>query len=630
MLFRRERTRSRQRDAGQRRAAAVEAISPDEACRAGSVCGASNDIISEGRRVAFLKVDKGSIPGQILELQGERMVLGRHPSCHIVLDNAAVSRQHAQILESHGQYYIEDLRSRNSTLLNDEPVVGRSELHDRDRIGVCDIEFRFYLQMPPVETPEPAQPKRAADAGDHRGEADTKTDSPAAPQVGVGAEPADDGSDASSIISTLGAGSASSLRLDIKPEAKLRAILGISEALGRTLDLDEILEKILDGLFRIFPQADEGFILLKDSERKKLLVKATKARRGGGDGSVRISMTIVKQAMEQGQAILSADAVKDSRFKLSESLAQLQIRSMICLPLLDRNEEPLGVIQVDTKDMRRQFSQDDLDLMVSIASQASMAVENARLHAEVLRQRDLKRDLEFATQVQLGFLPAQPPAVPGYEFADFYEAALRVGGDYFDYVVLPDGRVSVSLGDVAGKGVPAALLMARLFSSSRLYLLTKPTVADAMTALNAEIACSGLGHRFVTCVTIVLDPEKHEATITNAGHMAPLLRNEDGEVAAIGGDESGMPLGVIPDQQFEQLVIPFRRNDSLLLFTDGITEAMNPEGEIYGTQRLSQFVASGPPSMEPLVKGIVADVEEFCQGRPQRDDMCLVAIRRTT
>ena len=302
---------------------------------------------------------------------------------------------------------------------------------------------------------------------------------------------------------------------------------------------------------------------------------------------------------------------------------------MMCLPLLDQDDNALGVIQLDTKDIRRQFSQGDLDLMVSVASQASVAVDNARLHAELVKQRDLQRDLDFATQVQLGFLPTHPPQVASYEFSDFYEAALGVGGDYFDYIVLPDGRVAISLGDVAGKGVPAALLMARLFSSSRLHLLTAPNVAEAMTRLNAEIVSSGVGHRFVTCIMMMLDPQTHELTIANAGHMAPIHRSRSQQVTAVGADVSDMPLGVISDQQFKQHQIRFEPGDSLVLFTDGISEGMNYAGEIYGTERLASFVGGGPQQMKALVNAIIEDVELFCDGRPQRDDMCLVAIQRT-
>jgi sigma-B regulation protein RsbU (phosphoserine phosphatase) len=221
-----------------------------------------------------------------------------------------------------------------------------------------------------------------------------------------------------------------------------------------------VLQKTLDGLFKIFPQADEGFVLLKDPVKDKLLVQATKSRITVEEESVRISMTIVQQAMNEQKGILSADAVKDSRFDMSESLTELQIRSMMCAPLVGQSGDALGVLQIDTKDLQQQFTQDDLDMLVSVVSQVGFAVENAYLHEELVSQREVERDFEVATQIQLSFLPSQTPKIPCYDFSGHYESAHHVGGDYFDYIVLPDGRVAIALGDVAGKGISAALLMA--------------------------------------------------------------------------------------------------------------------------------------------------------------------------
>src|SRR5690606_29949172 len=131
--------------------------------------------------------------------------------------------------------------------------------------------------------------------------------------------------------------------------------------------------------------------------------------------------------------------------------------------------------------------------------------------------REMERDLDFATQVQLGFLPKERPKVLGYVFADYYEAALRVGGDYFDYISMPEGRLAIALGDVAGKGMPAALLMARLYSSARFQLFTAENPAEALQGLNKDIAGSGLGHRFITFVLMVLDPPTGRVTVVNAG-----------------------------------------------------------------------------------------------------------------
>lgn len=574
--------------------------------------------------MAFLRVDQGRNVGQSLELRGERIILGRHPSCQIVLDNAAVSRHHAQILESHGNFYVEDLRSRNHTYLNGDVLESRRQLRNADEIRVCDVVLSFHLQQPP---------KREAGAAAEGPLEKTRVDSRVGNRPTVSDEKLveqlnEDANDSSSIIGTQSANASSSLLLAVRPEAKLRSIMEIGKALAGSLNLDEVLSRILDGLFAIFPQADNGFVLLRDPKTNKLLMRASKLRSTSDDDDVRISMTVVRKAMDSGDAILSADALTDKRFDLSESLSGLRIRSMMCVPLVGNKGEKLGVLQLDTKDLKQRFSQDDLDMLVSVASQASLAVENATLHEEILLQRDLERDLEFAMQVQLGFLPSQRPKVEGYEFHDYYEAALRVGGDYFDYISLPDGRLAFTIGDVAGKGVPAALLMARLYSSARYQLLTKPSAAAALTGLNADIASSGLGYRFVTSVFAILDPVHHTVSIANAGHMAPLLRDAKKKVKPVAQQQSGMPLGVVPTQEYGESVVDLKPGDTLLIYTDGVTEAMNPIREIYGRERLIKFLGKSPVSLDKMVNALVADVEEFCHEQAQRDDICLVALRR--
>ena len=221
------------------------------------------------------------------------------------------------------------------------------------------------------------------------------------------------------------------LRLNVRPEAKLRAILEITSSLGKVLKLNDSLPVILQSLFKIFPQADFGFVLLKDPVSGKLRLRGSHVRRGDDD-DVRVSMTVVRQAMETGQAILSADVSDDRRFEASVSIAEMQLRSLMCTPLMDTNENPLGVLQLSTLDISQPFNSDDLDLLVSVGTQAAMAVENGTLHEAMIRQRDLERDMEIAAQVQHSFLPNASPTVNGYEFAHYYQAAQRIGGDYYD------------------------------------------------------------------------------------------------------------------------------------------------------------------------------------------------------
>ena len=580
--------------------------------------------------MAVLEVLKGLSPGQLLEVQSDRTVFGRHPHCQVVLENAAVSRYHAQIVEVHGDFFVEDLRSRNGTHVNESLIEGRQAIADQDVIRVCDFSFRFLLQ-PPSDSkllkPGQSIPGDEIKVGPRLSldRADGQTFDNAQIQDQKAEE-----DDRSSIISTLDAGSSSSdLRLNVKPETKLKAILEITKGLSGSLGIDQVLDKTLDGLFRIFQQADEGFIMLREEEKKKLVVKATKTRRKNEpDDQVHVSMTIVRKALETSEGILSANALEDSRFRASESLSSLRIRSMICAPLVSRELGPLGVIQITTNDVGAQFRSEDLDLLISVAMQVALAVENAYLYHQALKQRDMERDLEFATQVQLGFLPHSRPKLPGYEFADYYEPAQRVGGDYFDYIPLQNGRLAVALADVAGKGVPAALLMARLYSSVRYHLISQPDAATAMTSLNAEISISGLGHRFITCLIMVIDPQTHELTLVNAGHLSPLRRSATGKIDPIGALESGMPLGIVSDQKFQQTKYELLAGESWLVFTDGVTEAMRSQKEIYGNKRLTDFYAKAPAKIDDIVKAVVEDVEAFVEGQPQSDDICMVGFQR--
>ena len=579
--------------------------------------------LEAGATVAHLKVLTGEDAGKVIPLEGDRIVFGRHPSCAVILEDGAVSRQHAQIVQSHGSYYVKDLRSRNGTQVNESDVTEPTLLKESDLVRVCEYTYSFHDDSSNGDLSEDTayvKPKKSA-AGNDAIRATANIDVPINP------DELDDDSDRSSIISRIDARSGSGVRLSVKPEVKLRAILEIGKHLSNVLNIDDVLPSILDALFQIFPQADQAFVLLKEEEDDEPHVRACRNRRKDDD-SMSVSRTIVNRAMRTGEAILSADASEDSRFVSSESLAGLQIRSMMCVPLITQAGLRLGVIQITTFDLRSKFTEDDLDLLVNIATQCTLAIENANMHQTLINRQNLERDLEIAMQVQIGFLPNKPPDVEDYDFADFYEAAQHVGGDYYDYIELPDGRIAVTVADVAGKGVPAALLMARLYSAARYHLLTKKTPAEAMSGLNSEIATSGLGHRFITCAMAVLDPKKHEILLVSAGHLPPMARDLDGNVEQIDGDDTGLPLGIIPDQTFEQSVHPLKQGDTWVLYTDGVTEAMKLNREIYGSKRLLAFIKSGPLEVDALVKATVDDVNKFADGHAQSDDLCIVAFQR--
>jgi sigma-B regulation protein RsbU (phosphoserine phosphatase) len=561
--------------------------------------------------MAVLQVLKGMTAGQIFKLDGDRMILGRHPECDIVLDVGAVSRQHAVVIRQSNEFFVEDLKSRNGTFVNGEVVSGRQKLQENDRVKVCDIIFAFHLGTP-ASGRELAPPEMPLD------------DSSRATFV-------DDSSDktAGTIMSSFDVQSnKSGFQISVNPELKLQALLEITRNLATSIDLNVVLGKVIDSLFKIFIQADRGFVVLKDPTTGTLIPRAVKYRRGDDAESIRISRTIVNQVMNSCEAILSADAAGDTRFDGSQSIADFRIRSMMCAPLIDTSGKSLGVIQIDTLDQRSRFQTGDLDVLAGVAYQAAFAIENAQLHVDALRQHAIERDLDLAHKVQQGFLPDKPPQIPSYEFFDFYEAANQIGGDYFDYIPLQGGKLAVVIGDVAGKGMPAALLMAKLSADVRYSLASATSPADAVNRLNAGFARNDWQDRFVTFVSVTLDPERHEVTVVNAGHMSPYLRHADGRVEMLGEKEKGLPLGVMPDAEFEAATVPIGPGDSIILFTDGINEAMNADNALYGLDRVEALLKKPGKGCAMLGKGILDDVNVFVGKSAQSDDKCLICFGR--
>ena len=421
----------------------------------------------------------------------------------------------------------------------------------------------------------------------------------------------------------------SGLGLEINSKSKLKALMEISRNLGQALSLADVLPKLLDSLFSIFAQADRGFIVLLDQRTGRVVPKAIKYRRQDDTQTLRISRTIVDNVMRTKEAILSADAASDSRFDMAESIVDFQIHSMICAPLVNRDGEAMGVLQLDTLDARNRFGREDLDLLVAVACQAAFAVENAQLHEMALRDQALQRELSVAHEVQRGFLPAAAPRIPEYDFFEFYEPANKLGGDYYDYIELPGGRMAVVVADVSGKGISASLLMAKLSAETRYFLASEPDPAQAIGRLNRAF-CGGFWEdRFVTMVVAVLDPRRHEVTIVNAGHLPPMWRRGPRRVEPVGQEESRFPLGVEPDVDYLPFALQLSPGDALVLYTDGISEAMNDRDELYGIQRLYDLLNSDVERVPLLGRNILDDVKQFVGTRSQSDDMCLACFGRT-
>jgi phosphoserine phosphatase RsbU/P len=567
-----------------------------------------------------LRTIEGPHAGGVFALDRDAAVLGRHPECDIVLDSGAVSRQHAKILRIDNDFFIEDMESRNGTYINGRQIRQRHRLSDQDRITLCDVVMMFIDERQKA----PSQRASAAITNTSRIR-DTATISDTAALV-VDDEPVEGNSTVMQRVNV--ASGSSSLRLEVNPHAKLKALMEISRSLGGALVLNDVLPKVLDGLMSVFPHSDRGVIVLRDAASGKLIPRALKHRRPELVDTVRISRTIVQGVMASKEAILSADTSSDTRFKTAESIVDFHIRSVMCAPLVTSRGEVSGVIQIDTSDQRHRFTRDDLDVLASVACQAAIAVENAELHETVVRDQRRSRDLEVAHDVLRGFLPQSLPRIENYEFFDFYEPANELGGDYYDYIRLPGKRLAVVVADVSGKGIPASLLMARLSADVRYCLASEPTPAEAVAELNRVFMGGGWDDRFVTLLLAVLDPLRHELTLVDAGHPPAYLYHRGEVIPAVDEADVRFPLGVADDAEYAQVRYCLEPGDRLAMYTDGISEAMNPQNELYGFDRLQKQVREAASGVAAHGQSILRSVKEFVGDRAQSDDMCLVCLGR--
>jgi len=520
--------------------------------------------------MASLIVTGGPLAGQKYAL-GETSILGRSFDADVRIDDLTVSRHHAKFTRTASGYVVVDLGSGNGTAVNGERIYSPKLLRAGDEVEISQHKFEF------------------SEAEEKGSDFDTTL---------TLSETDDHGTD-STIAATIDLETTTRMerRLAANPKALLRAhhrlktILGLSNTIQGELDLTRVLEEIMNGLFRIFPQADRGFLLLVDPTGKTLV----------------------------------ADAMSDQRFSRAQSVVNFRIRSVMCVPLVAQNQL-VGLLHVDTLDPTSAFQRDDLETLTGIANQAAVAIANATMHERLMRQQKLERDMQLAQQVQLSFLPDKTPDVPGMKFCVSYRTALQVGGDFYDFVTQPDGKIVVAIGDVSGKGVPAALLMAKMTSDVRLCSMSHSEPKDIVAEINRRTVESSSDETFVTFVLMTLDPDTGRLTLTNAGHMPPLLREaSEGRVRAVEGG-IGFPLGVMEDVEYDQIEIVLKPGDTLTTFTDGVTEAMNAEHEAYGEERLVKVIGEGASDPSELLERVLTDVQQYVGDQPQSDDLTFLCF----
>ncbi len=539
----------------------------------------------------------GPNKGQIFEL-GERSVLGRSADCQIYISDLSVSREHACVVHTDDGYVVEDLGSGNGTRVNGTRVI-HQVLRSGDELKIGDCQLRYL-----AEGEEPKQWVSLATVVAEQ-EEELMRGGTATP-LGPFKAPAEASRD--ELLEHLN-----------RVQRMLEALLAVASATGSVLEPSRLFTKILDYLFDLFPDADRGFLMLLDEEGQ-LVPGAIRRREGEGfSGSLTVDQEVVTRVLDEGEGRLSLAGG-------SEQPGEGGVSAMSA-PLVVQGRS-IGVLHIEGREQGVPFTLEELALLSGVALQAGVAYHNAFMHQRLLRQQRLEQDLRFARQVQRSFMPTEAPSPQGYRFGRSYNPVFQVGGDFYDFIPLPGEQIGVLIGDVAGKGVSAALLMARLTSDMRYYAISERGPARVLARTNTALINRMQDNMFATVLYLVLDLKEQCITLSNAGHIPPLLlRADSGEVEEL-DEATNLALGVLPDAIYEEVTLPLAAGDSVLLCTDGVVEARSKTGDEYGFERLADTMKStaGVRMLEVVLK----DIHRFTQAAPQYDDITMVYFTRSS
>lgn len=555
--------------------------------------------------MARLTVIAGDPLGRSTDLSSGRTLIGRGRDAHLRLDPQVVSRHHAAVVCRDGTFFLEDLHSENKTYLNGQPLSPGQlvPLHEGDRIQVGPVVLQF-------------QREGTGPAGDFQHH----------------------------IRETLRADPSNRDLYSSNAAEKLRLVLDIARHLRTTLDLDPLLDRLLGHLFDLFPQAERAAAVLvepdsveppgPDREPRTLRVRAQRVREGAAAPTYPYSRSLMSRALDSGEALLSENVRQDPTVPQSPSVQALELRSFLCVPLLGAASQPLGAVQLDTGRGSAAFTWSDLDLLATIAVQVSTVVENAAMHAALVRRARTDQDLQAAGEIQRALLPYhfdQLAADRGIELYARVRPARCVAGDLYDLVSEPDGRLAFLIGDVSGKGMPAALYMIAVRTLTRQLIPQAGGPADLIVRLHRALMADTGTAQFVTVLYGVYDPLAHAVTFALAGHPPPLLRRADGTIAVIAVPPVAV-LGLdLVTPTPSDITVALAPGDTFIAYTDGCYEQFAADGaEQFGLDRLLE-VLGGPRtalSLRQCGDEATAAVRRFAASPDQADDETLLLLRR--
>ena len=530
---------------------------------------------------------------KMVALTGERLSIGRSSVAELCFpEDAGLSRQHFAFENEGDEWTVQDLGSKNGTFVNNIPLKARLILKPGDRITAGHLVI--------VYSPN------AANANDGV----------------VVFEGSDTNSPSTSTVITSLEGALSSQTMAIerggpKSAAPMKALISAGLVLAENRPLNELFPVILDLAIEAV-NAQRGVLLLLEGD-------ALVARAHKGD-AFRISTTVRDRVINEKSSILVRDAQLDDAFKGRMSIVEQKVHTMMAVPL-QAKDRIIGLIYLDSPFILREFTKDDLSLLTVMANVAAIRIENARLAEVEAVERIMKRDLDQAADIQGRMLPDHAPNVPGVELAGFNLPCRTVGGDYYDFFPYPDGKVGLTLGDVSGKGMPASLMMAELHARVQVLAEDPGDLGPFMVRLNKTTCAKCPSNRFVTFFFCVLNPDTGDLSYANAGHNPPILVRANGTAEMLDG--GGPVLGILAAAPYQEMRAKLDHGDMLVLYSDGVTEANNPDFEQFDDERFIQVLKQHRHQpATAIVEAVTRAVTEFCAGAAQADDITLAVAKR--
>lgn len=531
---------------------------------------------------------------RFVPLEADRITLGRSSTTELAFpDDNGLSRRHLVIERDGEGWAILDLGSKNGTIVNGVKLTERTKLKSGDRITAGHLVMVFDGSGKPPEKPVVVFDRTTEGTAEFSPTATVMT------RLEGFIKP-----------ETAGARSTATA-------SQVAALVRAGNELAGNRPLPELFSFILDLSIQTV-HADRG--VLMTTEGDNLIVQANR-----GEG-FRISSAVRDRVLNSGMSVLVRDTSMDDALRERRSIVEQNIRTLMAVPLQTR-DKIIGIIYVDSPSLLREFTKDDLDLLTVMANVAANRIEQTRFD-EVEKARQLMaRDLEQAAEIQQGFLPAKAPAVRGLDVVGHNAPCRTVGGDYFDFFPYGDSRIAMVLGDVSGKGMPASLLMMGLQARVQVLIEEPKSLAEVMTRLNRITSANCPSNRFITLFFCILDGDTGELVYCNAGHNPPLIVRRDGTHQELRG--GGPVIGILPFIEYQEYRAQVNEGDALVIYSDGVTEASNPNGEEFETEGLANAVAPCiRESAGTILNTVNKALAEYTAGAPPSDDVTIIVARR--